>query len=131
MDIRPLFMSNRPDLQTMDLLTDLLQQAGLRRRLLDSRRLAAGAALQFPCERSMGLHVVTQGQAWVHAPSLDEPLALAAGDIAVMARGCHHVLATQPVLHAGQAIPSAYAARKPAADVSVAVRLIETVADFV
>ncbi len=91
----------------MDLLTDLLQQAGLRRRLLDSRRLAAGSALQFPCERSLGLHVVTHGQAWVHAPSLDEPLALAAGDIAVMARGCHHVLATQPVLRAREAIPMA------------------------
>ncbi len=91
----------------MDLLTDLLQQAGLRRRLLDSRRLDAGAALQFPCERSMGLHVVTQGQVWVHAPSLDEPLALAAGDIAVMARGCHHVLSTRPELHRREAIPLA------------------------
>lgn len=91
----------------MDLLTDLLQQAGLRRRLLDSRVLAAGSALQFPCERSIGLHVVTQGQAWLHAPSVAEPLALAAGDIAVMARGCHHVLATQPALRARQAIPLA------------------------
>jgi AraC-like DNA-binding protein len=91
----------------MDLLTDLLQQAGLRRRLLDSRRLAAGTALQFPCDRSIGLHVVTHGRAWVHAPSLPEPLALAAGDIAVMARGCHHVLATQPALRRHQEIPIA------------------------
>lgn len=100
----------------MDLLTDLLQQAGLRRRLLDSRLLAAGAALQFPCDRSIGLHVVTHGQAWVHAPSLDEPLALAAGDIAVMARGCHHVLATQAVLPARQQIPQAPLWRPPEED---------------
>ncbi len=91
----------------MDLLTDLLQQAGLRRRLLDSRRFTAGSALAFPCERSLGLHVLTQGRAWIHAPSLDEPLALAAGDIAVMARGCHHVLATEPVLRKGREIPLA------------------------
>lgn len=91
----------------MDLLTDLLHQAGLRRRLLDLRRLTAGSALRFPCERSIGLHVVTHGQAWVHADSLDEPLALQAGDIAVMARGCHHVLSTLPTLPAGGELPSA------------------------
>jgi len=91
----------------MDLLTDLLHQTGLRRRLLDLRRLSAGSALRFPCERSIGLHVVTHGQAWVHADSLDEPLALQAGDIAVMARGCHHVLSTLPTLPAGGELPSA------------------------
>ena len=91
----------------MDLLTDLLHQTGLRRRLLDLRRLSAGSALRFPCERSIGLHVVTHGQAWVHADSLDDPLALQAGDIAVMARGCHHVLSMLPTLPAGDELPSA------------------------
>lgn len=81
----------------MDLLTDLLHLAGLRRRLLDLRRLAEGAALQFPCERSIGLHVATLGEVWIHAPSLPQPLALRAGDIAVMARGCHHVVSTSAV----------------------------------
>lgn len=91
----------------MDLLTDLLQQAGLRRRLLDLRRLGTDSALQFPCERSIGLHVVTHGPAWIHAPTLEEPIALQAGDIAVMARGCHHVLSTQPRLRAGQPVTPA------------------------
>lgn len=76
----------------MDLLTDLLMQAGLRRRLLDLRRLGPDAAFRFPCERSIGLHVVTQGQVYLHAPSLPESLVLSAGDIAVMARGCVHQL---------------------------------------
>lgn len=88
----------------MDLLTDLLQQAGLRRRLLDLRRLGADRAIKFPCDRSIGLHVVTHGPAWIHAASLDEPIALQAGDIAVMARGCHHVLSTQPTLRNGQQV---------------------------
>ncbi|MCM0610399.1 MAG: AraC family transcriptional regulator [Ideonella sp. WA131b] len=82
----------------MDLLSDVLQQSGLQRRLLDLRHLPAATALRFPCERSMGFHVVTAGRAWVHAPGLAEPLALAAGDIAFMARGCVHVLATEPRL---------------------------------
>ncbi|MBI5719208.1 MAG: AraC family transcriptional regulator [Burkholderiales bacterium] len=76
----------------MDLLTDILQQAGLRRRLLDLRRLSASTALRFPCDKSIGLHVVAQGTVHLHAPKLPAPLALQAGDIAVMARGCVHVL---------------------------------------
>lgn len=79
----------------MDLLTELLTQAGLRRRLLDLRALSHETPLRFPCERSMGLHVVMQGQAYVHAPSAPEVLALSQGDIAVMARGSNHVLSLQ------------------------------------
>ncbi len=77
----------------MDLLFDLFHQSGLRRRLLDLSRLPSEVALRFPCERSIGFHVVTRGRAWVHAPDLPDPLVLSAGDIAVMARGCEHVVA--------------------------------------
>ena len=76
----------------MDLLTDVLQQAGLRRRLLDLTTLTPAVSLRFPCEKSIGLHAVTAGQVFIHAPTLHEPLRLQAGDVAVMARGCHHVL---------------------------------------
>lgn len=76
----------------MDLLTDILQDAGMRRRLLALRELPADVALRFPCERSIGLHVVVAGPVHVHAPTLDAPLALDRGDIAVMARGCDHRL---------------------------------------
>ncbi len=77
----------------MDLLFDLFHQSGLRRRLLDLSCLPSEVALRFPCERSIGFHVVTRGRAWVHALDLPEPLVLSAGDIAVMARGCEHVVA--------------------------------------
>lgn len=80
----------------MDLLQDLLQSAGLRRRLIDFSSLAEGGAMRFPCERSIGLHAVTQGTVWLHAPGLPEPLPLHAGDVAVMARGCTHAVATSP-----------------------------------
>lgn len=82
----------------MDLLSDILHQAGLQARLLDPRRLPAATALRFPCERSIGFHVVTQGRLWIHPTDGAEPLALSAGDVALMARGCLHVLATTPVL---------------------------------
>ena len=61
-------------------------------RLLDLNALSPGDALRFPCERSFGLHIVTRGQAFVHAPNLDEPLALQAGDLVLMARGSAHLL---------------------------------------
>lgn len=76
----------------MDLLTDILQDAGLRRRVLGLREVAPDVALRFPCDRSIGLHVVLQGPVHVHAPTLEAPLALATGDVAVMARGCDHAL---------------------------------------
>ena len=76
----------------MDILSDILHVAGLRRRLLDLHALTPDAALRFPCDRSFGLHAVTRGRAFVHAPNLDEPLALQAGDLVLMARGCVHLL---------------------------------------
>ncbi|MEZ5728405.1 MAG: AraC family transcriptional regulator [Burkholderiaceae bacterium] len=80
----------------MDLLSDILQDAGLRRRMLGLRAIPADVALRFPCNRSIGLHVVVQGPVHVHAPTLDEPLALSTGDVAFMARGCDHTLSVGP-----------------------------------
>ncbi|MGM9426278.1 cupin domain-containing protein [Hydrogenophaga sp. MI9] len=76
----------------MDILSDILHVAGLRRRLLDLHALTPEAALRFPCDRSFGLHTVTRGRAFVHAPNLDEPIELQAGDLVLMARGCVHLL---------------------------------------
>lgn len=81
-----------------DLLTPLMRDAGLRRQPLDLRALAPGRALVFPCERSVGLHLVLQGRVWLHAEGLAAPLALEPGDIALMARGCRHRLALSDTL---------------------------------
>lgn len=82
----------------MDLLADLLHQAGLRRRLLHARELPASAVLRFPCERSIGFHVVLAGPLWLHADGLAAPQQLQTGDIALMARGCEHRIARQASL---------------------------------
>ena len=82
----------------MDLLSDILQDAGLRRRVLGLRAVPTDVALRFPCEKSMGVHVVVQGPVHVHAPMLTQPLALATGDVAFMARGCDHALSVGPSL---------------------------------
>lgn len=86
----------------MDILTDILQQAGLQRRLLDLSALVPGTAMRFPCDKSIGLHAVTQGQVFLTAPTLEEPIALQAGDVALMARGCEHFLSLEPTFDAAQ-----------------------------
>lgn len=82
----------------MDPLTDLLWHAGMSRRLLDLQPVVPARALRFPCDKSIGLHIATRGPVFVHAPGLAAPLQLDSGDIAVMARGCDHVLAATPAL---------------------------------
>jgi len=101
----------------MDLLTDIFRQAGLRRRLLDQRHLRDATALQFPCDRSMGVHVVTAGQVYLHAPSLAEPLRLQSGDVAVMARGCMHTISTHEDMASVQTIALDHAWPLPEAGV--------------
>jgi AraC-like DNA-binding protein len=88
----------------MDLLSDLFRQAGLRRRLLNLRHIGRGTALQFPCDRSVGLHVVLQGTVYLHAPALAEPLRLEAGDMALMARGCLHSVGSDANLNQVQSV---------------------------
>lgn len=85
----------------MDLLTDILQQAGLQRRLLDLRHLGDTSALRFPCERSIGFHVVLRGRVFIHGDGDGMPLELQPGDIALMARGCEHVVSTSATLPQG------------------------------
>lgn len=76
----------------MDLLSDIFNDAGMRRRVLGLRAIAPTAALHFPCSKSIGLHAVIRGPVYVHAPTLAAPLQLGTGDVAFMARGCDHVL---------------------------------------
>jgi AraC-like DNA-binding protein len=82
----------------MDILTDLFRETGLRRRLLDLHHLPSQRALRFACNRSVGLHVGVSGMAWIHAPSESAPIALQPGDIALMARGCEHLLSGSDVV---------------------------------
>jgi AraC-like DNA-binding protein len=88
---------------SIDLLSAVLRDTGLSRRLLDLSKLSDDCALRFPCNRSIGLHVVLRGSVVLHAPELDEPLRLGGGDIAVMSRGHPHVLSLRPSLE-GQRI---------------------------
>jgi len=78
----------------MDLLADVLRQSGVKGRILDRALVMTPMALRFPCERSFGFHVVTQGKAYIHTPDHNELIELGSGDVALMARGCNHIVST-------------------------------------
>jgi AraC-like DNA-binding protein len=81
----------------MDLLQDIFQQAGLKSRFLGYRKINTPMTLKFPCNKSMGFHVVTQGQAYMHLGNRDKPLELSSGDIVFTARGQNHLISTDKV----------------------------------
>jgi AraC-like DNA-binding protein len=74
----------------MDLLADVLQHAGLRRRVLNQLLVKPGTLLKFPCDKSIGFHVVTQGEVALHVEGTKTPIVLRKGDVAWMARGKDH-----------------------------------------
>lgn len=80
----------------MDLLSDVLSQSGLRKHLLRHRMIFEPWAMKFPCDRSIGFHVVTQGEAFLRLRRAPDPVRLGKGDIVLLARGFEHELATDP-----------------------------------
>ncbi|MBL7716344.1 MAG: AraC family transcriptional regulator [Bdellovibrionales bacterium] len=83
----------------MDLLQDVLQQCGLKSSFLGYRKFAAATTVKFPCNKSIGFHVVTQGVAYMHLGGKSRPIELGSGDIAFAARGQDHWISTDPVIH--------------------------------
>ncbi|MFC0350617.1 AraC family transcriptional regulator [Undibacterium danionis] len=78
----------------MDILSDILQSADIQKTLLIQRSFYEPWAMAFPCDRSMGFHVITQGEAWLRSPRLKQPIALKKGDLILLTRGFNHELAT-------------------------------------
>lgn len=79
----------------MDILADIFRQTGLKCRHVHHRAFGAAMGLAFPCEKSIGFHVVTQGRAYIHYDGAAEPIALAKGELALMARGMNHIVSTE------------------------------------
>ncbi len=78
----------------MDILTDILQSAGLRKSLLMKRAIYKPLAIKFPCEMSMGFHAVAQGEVYLRSQGIKVPILLKRGDIVMLKRGLSHEIAT-------------------------------------
>jgi len=78
----------------MDILTDILNSAGLEKMLLTRHSFYKAWAIKFPCEKSIGFHIVTQGQVYIRSPYLKKAIHLKRGDIIMIKRGFNHEIAT-------------------------------------
>jgi AraC-like DNA-binding protein len=83
--------------------------------MLNHRSLVRGRALRFPCERSIGFHVVAQGELFLH-PIGEPRIALRNGDLALMARGRDHVISTEPKYDARSVELAAFASAEHGID---------------
>lgn len=79
----------------MDLMSDVFNHANLRKRVLNQHSLNESKVLKFPCDRSIGFHVVTHGNIFLLLDGRQESIHLSKGDIVVLARGINHFLSTE------------------------------------
>lgn len=78
----------------MDLLSDILFSAGWKNDLLSKGQIFQSFGFHFPCERSGGFHVVTQGSCYAKIGKQIIPLQK--GDLLFITRGVHHELLSDP-----------------------------------
>jgi AraC-like DNA-binding protein len=77
----------------MDLLSEILENADWRHDLLTRDRLYQSWGYRFPCDKSGGFHLVTQGSCY--ARFLDQELLLSKGDLLFITRGIPHELLSE------------------------------------
>jgi len=87
----------------MDILSDILNSAGLAVPSLEQLTFHAPRAERFRCDKSMGFHLVTKGEAYVRWDCGKPPIHLQRGDIVMIKRGLGHVIATDPETQAPEA----------------------------
>lgn len=78
----------------MDILSDILKLSGIEKSVLASHSLYHPWAIRFPCEQSIGFHVVTQGEMYIRSTEMKAPILMKKGDIFLAARGFTHEIAT-------------------------------------
>ena len=79
----------------MDILSDVIQSAGVQGTLLTRNAFYQPWAVHFPCQQSAGFHIVTQGTCWVRgAPHFKRPVRMERGDVLFVSRGVSHEVAS-------------------------------------
>lgn len=80
--------------RVMDLLSDILSSAGWKNDLLSKGQIFDSFGFHFPCEKSGGFHVVTQGNCYAKIGNTMIPLHK--GDLIFITRGTNHELLSDP-----------------------------------
>ncbi len=78
----------------MDMLSEILSSARWKGDLLTRKAIHRPWGLRFPCDKSAGFHVVSQGSCFVKMPR--QSFHMQAGDILFIAKGATHDLSSAP-----------------------------------
>lgn len=78
----------------MDVLSDILVSAAWKNDLLSKGQIYESFGFHFPCEKSGGFHVVTQGSCYARMGNKMFPLQK--GDLLFITKGIHHELLSDP-----------------------------------
>lgn len=78
----------------MDLLSEILDSAGWKTDLLARTSVYKAWGLRFPCERSGGFHIISQGSCFVRYKGKCVPLEK--GDVVFISKGLDHELVSSP-----------------------------------
>lgn len=76
----------------MDILSEIINNSNWKGDLLSRNSFSKSWGLIFPCEKSAGFHIVTQGKCYIRYKN--KSIELGKGDIAFIARGFTHELAS-------------------------------------
>jgi AraC-like DNA-binding protein len=84
------------NLETSDVLTDVLATLRLRGRVFCTSELSAPWALSLPARDYAHFHLIERGGAWIRLKGVTQAVPLASGDLVIIAHGGGHILSDQP-----------------------------------
>lgn len=80
----------------MDLLADIIANTRTSSALTMHIKRTGTWGVAYPSCNVVGVHIMTTGQAWLHAQSLDEPLLMEQGDVVLISQGVEHQVTNDP-----------------------------------
>ncbi len=89
-------MDVQSSLHGLDLIGDAVAAMRTGQPQVARALLHAPWGLRFPAAGAIGVQIILKGNAWLTGPGRDDPIALGAGDIALIRRNAPHALADDP-----------------------------------
>src|SRR4051812_2354562 len=92
---RPYFLSDRPGITTMDVLSDVLNAVRLRSTVFAQTELPSPWGIRAEAREHFAFHIVSRGRCWLEVDG-SAPIQVGAGDVVVLAPGRGHTLRDAP-----------------------------------
>lgn len=96
----------------MDLLADIIAHTRVSGALTTHLKRSGAWGVAYPACNVVGVHIMTGGQAWLHAQAFDQPVLLESGDVVLVSRQVEHQITSGP--ERGACVPWDRALEAPA-----------------